>query len=150
MGGGDKATFSRTVQVRVVCRRCSARYEYDRVLSVDRRLKAGESREAAARAAEVELDREQAGSDLAIVRCPQCGKFAPGAVVNRLINVGLCLGAATVSAAAAVGLVVLDGMTGQLFWFLALAAGLACPVFLLLALFSLLSPTTHRTRLVLG
>jgi len=149
MSQDAKATFSRTVPVRLVCRRCHARYEYDRVLSDSRKVRPGEEAAAVA-AAEVELDRQQAGSDLSIVRCPQCGKFAPGALVNRLINVGICLGSAAVCGAAAVGLIVLAGMTGQLFWFFALAAGLGCAVFLLLGVFSLLSPTTHRTRLVLG
>ena len=149
MGLPVKTTYSRTVPVRLVCTRCAARFEYDRVLSDERKVRPGEEAAAAA-AAEVELDRQQAATDLAILRCPQCGKFAPGAVRNRLITVGSCLAAAAVCAAAAAGLVVLAGMTGPLFWFLALAAALAVPVFLLLALFSLLSPTTHRTRLVLG
>jgi len=145
----ERATYSRTVPVRLTCARCSARFEYDRVLTVSRKVRPGEE-DAAAREAGVELDRQQAAADFAIVRCPQCGKFAPGAVRNRVVNVIGCLVAASVCAAAAVGLVVLAGMTGQLFWFLALIAGLATPVFLLLALVSLLSPTTHQTRLVLG
>lgn len=145
----DKHTFSRTVAERLVCRRCGARYAYDRVLSDSRKVRPGEEAAALA-AAEVELDRQQAGADIAVVRCPQCGKFAPGALVNRLITVGVCLGIAAVCAAAALGLIALAGMTGQLFWFLALAAGLACPAFVLLALYSLLSPTTHKTRLDLG
>src|SRR5690606_17308926 len=103
--------------------------------------------EAAAHAAEIELARQQAESAIAVVRCPSCHKFGPGALANRLLMVGLTLGAAAICAAAAVGLMLLADITGTFFWFLALAAGLAAPVFLLLSLFSLLSPTTHKTRL---
>jgi hypothetical protein len=146
----DKATFTRTVPVRQACGRCSARYEYDRVISVTRRARPGESFEAAASAAFAELDREQAAPDIVVVRCPQCGKFAPGSLKNRLLMVGGSLLATVFCAVAAVGLLILAAETGQFFWLLALLAALGVPVSLLLALTSLLSPTTHKTRLVLG
>ena len=84
------------------------------------------------------------------VRCPQCGRFAPGSLKNRLLMVGGSLLATVFCAVAAVGLLILAAETGQFFWLLALLAALGVPVSLLLALTSLLSPTTHRTRLVLG
>lgn len=135
----DRVTVSRTVVEKRVCRRCHARYEYDRVLSTQGR--AHETAEA-----EIELDRQQAADDMAIVRCPRCGKTSPGALRNRLISTATLLGVAILCAAACLGLMVLAGMTGQFFWFLALAAGLASAWFALLALLALLMPTTARTR----
>ena len=103
--------------------------------------------EAAAIAAEIELDRQQAETPIAVVRCPGCGKFAPGALTNRLLMFGVMLGGAAICAAAAVGLMLLAAETGKFFWVLCLLAALATPVLLLLALVALLSPTTHKTRL---
>ncbi|HZW16875.1 MAG TPA: hypothetical protein VFF66_11570 [Brevundimonas sp.] len=145
-----KATFTRTVPVRLACRRCGSRYEYDRVISVTRRPQPGETFEAATSAALAALDREQAASDLVVVRCPECGKFAPGSLKTRLLMLGSFLLGAAFCAIAAVGLLILAAETGQFFWVLALLATLGVPACLLFALFSLLSPTTHKTRLVLG
>lgn len=145
-----KATFTRTVPVRLVCRRCGARYEYDRVISVTRRPRPGETFEAAVGAAQADLDREQAAPDLVVVRCPECGRFAPGSLKARLLMVGASLLGAAFCAIAAVGLLLLAAETGQFFWVLALLATLGVPACLLFALISLLSPTTHKTRLVLG
>lgn len=141
-----KMKFSRTVVERLTCPRCAALYEYDRVLSVERPLVPG--REAAAvQDAEVELDREQARPDVAVVRCPGCRKFAPGALGNKLLMLASTLGGAAICALAAVGLILLAGATGHFFWVLALLAALGVPVFLLLFLVTLLQPTTHKTRL---
>ena len=145
-----KATFTRTVPVRLVCRRCSARYEYDRVISVTRRPRPDETFEAAAGAALAELDRQQAAPDLVVVRCPGCGRFAPGSLQTRLLMLGAFLLGAAFCAIAAVGLLILAAETGKFFWLLALLATLGVPACLLFALISLLSPTTHETRLVLG
>ena len=38
MGLPVKTTYSRTVPVRLVCTRCAARFEYDRVLSDERKV----------------------------------------------------------------------------------------------------------------
>ena len=145
MAYGTKAKFSRTVVERITCPRCAARYEYDRVLETERDLLQGP--EAAAIAAEIELARQQAESPIAVVRCPDCGKFAPGALTNRLMMFGVLLGGAAICAAAAVGLMLLAAETGKFFWVLCLLAALATPVLLLMALVALLSPTTHKTRL---
>jgi len=145
-----KATFTRTMPVRLVCRRCRTRYEYDRVLTVTRRPRPGESFEAAVTAAQAQLDREQATPDVVVVRCPECGKFAPGSHKARLLMVAGSLLGAAFCAIGAVGLLILASETGQFFWVLALLAALGVPVCLLLALISLLSPTTHKTRLALG
>ena len=149
MGDRAKMTFSRTTPVRLICSRCATRYEYDRVLDVERKVTPGSEGAAEAEAA-VELDRQQAARDFAIVRCPDCGKFAPGSIVNRLMMTGVSLGGAVICAIATVGLLLVAAETGQFFWLLALGAALGVPVCLLLALVTLLSPTTHRTRLVLG
>jgi DNA-directed RNA polymerase subunit RPC12/RpoP len=139
----DRATFSRTVTQKCACARCGARYEYDRVLSTERpRHEVAE--------ADVELARQQAADDMAIVRCPRCGKYAPGAIRNRLLSTGMMLGLAALCAAACLGLIVLAGMTGRFFWLLALAAGLGAAWFALLALIALLMPTTAKTRPTLG
>ncbi len=143
---GTKAKFSRTVVERVTCPRCAARYEYDRVLETEREVIPGQE-DAAAHAAEIELARQQAESPVAVVRCPACHKFAPGALGNRLLMVAVMLGGAGICAAAAVGLMLLAAETGKFFWVLCLMAALAVPVLLLLALAALLSPTTHKTRL---
>lgn len=137
--GEDSTTFSRTVVERRRCARCGGRYEYDRVLSVDRPA-------AARAAAELELDRRQAEADVAIVRCPACGKFGSDAVRARLLMLGATLGPAVLCAAAAVGLVLLAGMTGRFFWVLALAAALGAAWFALLAVVALVVPTTAKTR----
>jgi hypothetical protein len=146
MADSAKAKYSRTVVERVTCPRCAAVYEYDRLLETERTVAPGEEA-AAAQVAEVELARQQAQSPVAVVRCPTCRKFAPGAHANRLMMVGSTLGGAALCALAAVGLLMLADATGRLFWVLALLAGLAVPAFLLMALFALLSPTTHKTRL---
>lgn len=146
MVGNARAKFSRTVVERVKCPRCGALYEYDRVLEVERDVLPGQEA-AAAHAAGIELERQEGQPAVVVVRCPGCHKYGPGALANRLLMVGFSLGGAVLCAAAAVGLMLLADMTGKFFWFLALAAGLAAPVFLLLSLFALLSPTTHKTRL---
>lgn len=143
---GARTKFSRTVVERVSGPRCAALYEYDRILETEREVVPG-GEAAAVHAAEIELDRQQTESAMAIVRCPSCHKFAPGALGNRLTMVAVTLGGAAICAAAAVGLLVLAEATGRLFWVLALLAALAVPVLLLLALVTLLSPTTHKTRL---
>jgi len=143
---GAKTKFSRTVAERVKCPRCAALYEYDRVLETEREVVFG-GEAAAVHAAEVELDRQQAESAMAIVRCPSCHKFGPGALGNRLTMVAFTLGGAAICAAAAFGLMLLAEATGRFFWVLCLLAALATPVLLLLALVTLLSPTTHKTRL---
>ena len=150
MGGGDKAIFTRTVPVRQTCDRCSARYEYDRVLTVTRRPRPGETFEEATASALAELDEQQARADIIIVRCPQCRKYAPGTLKTWILTVLGSLLAAAFCAIAAVGLLIIAAETGQFFWVLALLAALGVPLFLLLALVSLLSPSTHQTRLVLG
>ena len=143
---GARTKFSRTVVERVSCPRCAALYEYDRILETEREVVPG-GEVVAVHAAEIELDRQQTESDMAIVRCPSCHKFGPGALGNRLTMVAFTLGGAAICAAAAVGLLVLAEATGRFFWVLALLAALAVPVLLLLALVTLLSPTTHKTRL---
>ena len=145
MAHGTKMKFSRTVIERMICPRCAARYEYDRVLETERRIDDGY--DAAAQAAEIELDRQKTQSSMAIVRCPSCRKYAPGALANRLTMVAFALGGAAICAAAAFGLMLLAEETGRFFWVLCLLAALAAPVLLLLALITLLSPTTHKTRL---
>ena len=145
MADGTKMKFSRTVIERMICPRCAARYEYDRVLETERRLDDGY--DAAAHAAEIELDRQQAESPLAVVRCPSCRKHAPGALGNWLAMMAFTLGGAAICAAATVGLMLLAEETGQFFWVLCLLTALAVPVLLLIALVTLLSPTTHKTRL---
>lgn len=135
----DKATFSRTVVERRRCARCNARYEYDRVLSTSR--PAHQTVEA-----ELELDRQQAAADVAVVRCPACGKFSPDAIRNRLLMVGSTLGLAVLCAAAAIGLILLAGETGKFFWLPALAAMLGAVWFALLAVIALVLPTTAKTR----
>lgn len=150
MGGGDKATFTRTIAVRQICTHCRARYEYDRVLTVTRRPRPGETFSEATASALAELDRQQARSDLIIVRCPQCRRFAPGALKTCLLTVLGSLLAAAFCAIAAVGLVIIGAETGRFFWLPALLATLGVPVCLFVALAGLLSPTTHETRLVLG
>jgi hypothetical protein len=139
--------FSRTVPEQVTCRRCAAIYVYDRVFEVAREVAPGQE-DAVAREAENMLDRQQTEPLVAVVRCPTCRKFGPGALRNRLLMTGVTLGGAAICAAVAVGLTLLAGATGQFFWVLALGAALAVPVLLLLALVALLSPTTHKTRLV--
>jgi hypothetical protein len=146
MADGAKAKYSRTVVERITCPRCGVHYEYDRVLEVERSFAPG-GEVAAALAAEGELARQQAERAVAVVRCPSCHKFAPGAHANRVLMVGSTLGGAALCAVAGMGLLMLADATGRLFWVLALLAGLGVPVFLLMALFALLSPTTHRTRL---
>jgi hypothetical protein len=147
MAGVAKMKFSRTVPEKVTCPRCAAIYVYDRVLEVAREVAPGQE-EAVAREAENMLDRQQAEPSVAVVRCPTCHKLGPGALGNRLLMTGVALGGAAICAAVAVGLMLLAGATGQFFWVLALGAALAVPVLLLLALVALLSPTTHKTRLV--
>ena len=146
MSKSGRVKYARTVVERVTCPRCAALYEYDRVLETERTVRPGEQSDAEA-AALIELNRQQAESPVAVVRCPTCRKFAPGALSNRLLMVGVCLGASAICALAAVGLVVLAGTTGRFFWLLALLAALGVPVLLLVAVFALLSPTTHATRL---
>lgn len=146
MADNRRAKFSRTIVERVTCPRCAALYEYDRILEVEREIPPGQE-DAVAREAESVLDRQQTESSMAVVRCPTCHKFGPGALANRLVMTGVTLGGAAICAAAAVGLMLLAEATGRFFWFLALAAALAVPVFLLLSLVALLSPTTHKTRL---
>ncbi len=150
MGGGDKAIFTRTIPVRQICTHCRARYEFDRVLTVTRRPRPGETFEEAAASAFAELDRQQAGADLIVVRCPQCRRIAPGSLKTRILMVFGFLLAAAFCAIAAVGLLIIAAETGQFFWVLALLAALGAPVCLFFALVALLSPTTHETRLVLG
>lgn len=146
MAGGARTKFSRTVVERVSCPRCAALYEYDRVLETERDVAPG-GEAVAVHEAEIELDRQQTQSAMAIVRCPSCHKFGPGALRNRLTMVAFTLGGAAICAAAAVGLLVLAEATGRFFWVLALLAALAVPVLLLFSLMALLSPTTHKTRL---
>lgn len=144
-----RVTFSRTVPVRLVCARCSARYEYDRVMTVKREVVGGRL-DLAEREAEAALDREQAERDVAVVRCPACGKFAPGALANRLAMLAFTLGGAVVCAAVAVGVLVIAAEAGKVFWLIGLLAAIGVPVFLILTLIFLLSPTTHTTRLTLN
>ena len=146
MARGVKQTFSRTVVERVNCPRCATLYEYDRVLTTEREVVPGEEA-AAVGAAETDLDRQQAQSAMAVVRCPGCRKFAPGSLANRLTLTGVCLGGAVICALATMGLIFLADATGRFFWVLALLAALGVPVCLLFALVALLKPTTHKTRL---
>ena len=147
MAGRSKVKFSRTVPHHVTCRGCAALYEYDRVLEVECKVAPGQE-DAIAREAENMLDRQQTGPSVAVVRCPLCRKFGPGALVNRLLMIAVLLGGAAICAAVVVGWLLLFSAAGQFFWMTALGAALAVPVLLLLALVALFIPTTHKTRLV--
>lgn len=140
-----KLSVSHTEPVKLVCRHCGTRYEYDREIKVEREAEPGREAIVAAEA-EAELRRQFAEPDMAVVRCPSCRKYAPGALKNRLIMALASLVGAAIAAAICIGLILFAGATGTLFWLIALLAGLASPVLLLLALASLFISTTHTTR----